>query len=409
MNPIEPLQIAFTALLQNRMRALLTTLGIVIGVGAVIALTTLGQGVENYIHDQFQSLGSNLLIVTSKQPENDTRTRIEPLTNADVVALQNPSIAPNLAQVGGQLSVVAFVTAEGEHLRTSARGVTANISEILNWDVTMGQFITDDHVARNARVAVLGEEAVEELYGSAEVDPVGATLRLNDLTFTVIGVMARRGAGFTNDNIAVFVPISTAQTRLQNARYRNTFTVSTIYAQAQTEEAAPAAEDEIWAYFDARHDVEQEDVRDYDIANQASLLESILQVTGVLTVFLGMIAGVSLLVGGIGIMNIMLVTVTERTREIGLRKAVGARPNDILVQFLFESIVLSLLGGAIGIALGGTFATLTGAVVPELRVALSPGSVALATIVSTTIGILFGVYPANRAARMHPIDALRYE
>jgi putative ABC transport system permease protein len=273
----------------------------------------------------------------------------------------------------------------------------------------MGQFITDDHVARNARVAVLGEEAVEELYGSAEVDPVGATLRLNDLTFTVIGVMARRGAGFTNDNIAVFVPISTAQTRLQNARYRNTFTVSTIYAQAQTEEAAPAAEDEIWAYFDARHDVEQEDVRDYDIANQASLLESILQVTGVLTVFLGMIAGVSLLVGGIGIMNIMLVTVTERTREIGLRKAVGARPNDILVQFLFESIVLSLLGGAIGIALGGTFATLTGAVVPELRVALSPGSVALATIVSTTIGILFGVYPANRAARMHPIDALRYE
>ncbi len=409
MNGIETLQIAFTALLQNRMRALLTTLGIIIGVGAVIALTTLGQGVENYIHDQFQSLGSNLLIISSQQPENDTRTRIEPLTNEDVESLSRPSVAPNLAQVGGQLSVVAFVTAEGENLRTSARGVTPNMSEILNWEAKLGEFITDEHVARNARVAVLGDEAVEELYGSTEVDPVGATIRLNNLTFTVIGVMEHRGAGFTNDNVAVFVPISTAQTRLMNARYRNTFSLSVIYAQAQSDEAAPAAEAEILAYFDAEHDIDSEDERDFSVSNQASLLESILQVTGVLTVFLGMIAGVSLLVGGIGIMNIMLVTVTERTREIGLRKAVGARPNDILVQFLFESIVLSLVGGSIGILLGGGFASLTGALVPDLRVELSPGSVAMATIVSTTIGILFGIYPANRAARMHPIDALRFE
>jgi putative ABC transport system permease protein len=409
MNPIEPLQLAFTALLQNRMRALLTTLGIIIGVGAVIALTTLGQGVQNYIYDQFQSLGSNLLIISSQQPEDDTRTRIEPLTNEDVESLSRPSIAPNLAQVGGQLNVVAFVTAEGENLRTSARGVTPNMSEILNWEAKLGEFITDEHVARNARVAVLGDEAVEELYGSREVDPVGATIRLNNLTFTVIGVMEHRGAGFTNDNVAVFVPISTAQTRLMNARHGSTFTVNVIYAQAQSDEAAPAAEDEILAYFDAEHDIGSEDERDYGVSNQASLLESILQVTGVLTVFLGMIAGVSLLVGGIGIMNIMLVTVTERTREIGLRKAVGARPNDILIQFLYESIVLSLVGGAIGILVGGGFASLTGALVPDLRVELSPGSVAMATIVSTTIGVLFGIYPANRAARMHPIDALRYE
>jgi putative ABC transport system permease protein len=218
MNPIETLQIAFTALLQNRMRALLTTLGIVIGVGAVIALMTLGQGVENYIHDQFQSLGSNLLIISSAQPESDTRTRIEPLTNQDLEALRRPAVAPNLAEVGGQLSVVAFVTAEGENLRTSARGVTPNMSQILNWDVKSGQFIGDDHVARNARVAVLGEEVVEKLYGSVEANPVGATIRLNDLAFTVIGVMASRGTGFTNDNVAIFVPISTAQTRLLNGR-----------------------------------------------------------------------------------------------------------------------------------------------------------------------------------------------
>jgi putative ABC transport system permease protein len=409
MDSFQALRLAFTSLFQNRMRALLTTLGIVIGVGAVITLITLGQGVENYIHDQFQSLGANLLIITSQQPENDNRTRIEPLTNLDVEALNSPMNAPHLAQVGGQLTVVAFVSAEGENLRTSARGVTPQMSSILNWNVKLGQFITEEHVARNASVAVLGEEVVEELFGSVEVDPIGATIRLNNQTFTVIGVMEARGTGFSNDNVAVFVPITTAQTRLQNARYRNTFTLSIIYAQAQSEEAAEDAEEEILAYFDSVHEVEAEDERDFGVSNQASLLESIGQITGLLTVFLGMIAGVSLLVGGIGIMNIMLVTVTERTREIGLRKAVGAQPKDILVQFLFESIVLSLVGGAIGIALGGGFAALGALIVPDLRLQLAPGAVALATIVSTTIGILFGIYPANRAARMHPIDALRYE
>jgi putative ABC transport system permease protein len=409
MNSIQALRLAFTSLFQNRMRALLTTLGIVIGVGAVITLITLGQGVENYIHDQFQSLGANLLVISSQQPESDTRTRIEPLTNLDVEALSSPMNAPNLAQVGGQLSVVAFVSAEGENLRTSARGVTPEMSGILNWNVKIGQFITDDHVARNAYVAVLGEEVVEELFGSVEVDPIGATIRVNNLAFTVIGVMEARGTGFSNDNVAIFVPITTAQTRLQNARYRNSYIVSVIYAQARSEEAGEDAEEEILAYFDAKHDVDAEDERDYAVSNQASLLESIGQITGLLTVFLGMIAGVSLLVGGIGIMNIMLVTVTERTREIGLRKAVGAQPKDILVQFLFESIVLSLVGGAIGIALGGGFTALGGLIVPDLRLQLAPGAVALATIVSTTIGILFGIYPANRAARMNPIDALRYE
>jgi len=409
MNVTKAVRIALTSLLRNRMRALLTTLGIVIGVAAVISLMTLGQGVENYIHDQFQSLGANLLIVTSQQPDNDTITRIEPLTSRDVETLRSPAVAPDLARVGGQLTVTAFIAADGEYLRTSARGVTANMADILNWDVKIGQFITDEHVARTSRVAVLGEEAVKELYGSPDADPIGRVIRLNDQAFTVIGVMARRGAGFTNDNVAVFVPISTAQTRLQNARYRQSYIVSAIYAQARSEEAAEPAEEQILAYLDAQHGIEAEEDRDFRISNQASLLESIGQVTGILTVFLGMIAGVSLLVGGIGIMNIMLVTVTERTQEIGLRKAVGARPNDILIQFLFESIVLSLTGGAIGVAVGGLFATLASLLVPELRAQLSSNAVALATIVSTTIGVLFGIYPANRAAHMNPIDALRYE
>jgi putative ABC transport system permease protein len=409
MNLSETLRIALNALLQNRMRALLTTLGIIIGVSAVIALITLGQGVENYVRDQFQSLGANLLVVSSKRPDDDTRTRIEPLTNADVEALARLNVAPNVSQVGGQLSVVAFLSVQGETLRTSARGVTANMADILNWQVREGRFILEDDIDRYHRVAVLGEEAVAELFGSAQVNPVGATLRLNNQAFTVIGVMARRGSGFTNDNVAVFVPISTAQTRLQDARYRDTHKVSAIYAQARSEQAAPAAEAEINAYFDHAHRIGSEGQRDFQITNQASLLESIGQITALLTVFLGMIAGVSLLVGGIGIMNIMLVTVTERTQEIGLRKAVGARPGDILIQFLFESITLSLIGGVIGIALGGGGALLIGAVVPDLTIQVSPGAVALATIVSSSIGILFGIYPANRAARLNPIDALRFE
>ncbi len=409
MNILETLRIALAALAQNRMRALLTTLGIVIGVSAVIALITLGQGVENYVRDQFQSLGANLLIITSQQPESELRTRVEPLTNSDVDRLASLATAPDLAQVGGQLSVVAFLSAEGETLRTSARGVTPNMSDILSWQPRIGRFITQDDVNRYSRVAVLGEEVVETLFGSVEVDPVGAMIRLNNQAFTVVGVMEARGAGFSNDNVAVFVPLSTAQTRLTNTRHRDTYAVSTIYAQARSEEVAEAAEMEIQAYFDAEHGIRAEDQRDYAISNQASLLESIGQITALLTVFLGMIAGVSLLVGGIGIMNIMLVTVTERTQEIGLRKAVGARPNDILVQFLFESIMLSLLGGAIGIAFGGGAAALIGLLVPDLRLQLAPGAVLLATLVSMTIGILFGVYPANRAAHLNPIEALRYE
>ncbi|MBZ0303164.1 MAG: ABC transporter permease, partial [Anaerolineae bacterium] len=301
MNLFETIRIAFFSLIQNRMRALLTTLGIVIGVGAVITLITLGQGVEQYVRDQFQSLGSNLLIISSQQPKSDTKTRIEPLTITDLEALSGPNVAPSLEQVGGQLSVVAFLSAEGENLRTSARGVTANMSEILNWEPKIGRFITQDDINRYNRVAVLGEEAVEKLYGSVEVDPTGATLRLNNQAFTVVGVMARRGSGFTNDNVAVFVPISTAQTRLMNARYRDTLAVSTLYAQARFDNLAAAAEAEVETYFDRTHRIHAEDERDFIITNQASLLETVGQVMAILTMFLGLIASVSLLVGGIGI------------------------------------------------------------------------------------------------------------
>ena len=409
MNLLESLRIAFSSLNQNRMRALLTTLGIIIGVGAVIGLITLGQGVQSYVTNQFESLGANLLTITSTNPDSETRTRIEPLTNADIAALQTPGAAPSLVQIGGQLNVTAFLSVEGENLRTSARGVTANMDEILNWDVKFGQFISDEQITRHSRVVVLGEEAVEKLYGLPSVNPVGDTIRLNNQAFIIVGVMSDRDAAFSNDNIAVFVPISTAQTRLVNARYRNTGKVSAIYAQARDDEAAAPAEAEIEAYLTEAHRINNEDEKDFAITNRTALLESVDQILGVLTVFLGMIAGVSLLVGGIGIMNIMLVSVTERTQEIGLRKAVGATAGAILTQFLIESILLSLVGGAVGVGIGAMIAALGTALVPDLTLEVSSGAVMLATIVCTIIGVGFGIYPANRAARMNPIDALRFE
>ncbi len=405
----ESLRIAVVALAQNRTRALLTTLGIIIGVGAVIGLITLGQGVKTYVTDQFQSLGANLLTITSKTPLSEDRLRIEPLTNADVSALNNPLIAPSISLTSGQLNVIAFIAADGEHLRTTARGVTPNMVDILNWNVRDGEFITEEHNAGHDRVIVLGEEVVEELYGQADWNPIGTTLRLNNQAFTIIGVMEARDAGFTNDNIAVFIPLSTAQSRLTSSYYRGSYAVSVIYAQARSETAAASAEDEINRYFYDQHDINTADEADFEISNRAELLESVDQILGVLTVFLGLIAGVSLVVGGIGIMNIMLVTVTERTREIGLRKAVGAQPRAILLQFLFESIILSLAGGAIGVAIGAGIAGLGNLLVPDLTLQVSAGAISLATIVCITIGVGFGIYPANRAARMNPIDALRYE
>ena len=409
MGVFESIRIALTSLVQNKARALLTTLGIVIGIGAVVGLITLGQGVQDYVTNQFQSLGANLLVITPAQPTSESRTRAEPLTSEDVIALSDPTTAPSLRAVGGQYTVVAFVNAEGENLRTSARGVTPNMSEILNWEVKLGQFITAGHVRQIDRVAVVGEEVVEELYGSPDVNPIGRMIRLNNQAFTITGVMAPREAAFSNDNIAIFVPITTAQTRLSNARYRSTAEVSAIYAQARDEQAAASAEAEIHDYFYTAHRINNAGEEDYSVSNQAELLEAVDQILGVLTVFLGLIAGVSLLVGGIGIMNIMLVTVTERTREIGLRKAVGATPRAILLQFLIESLVLSLVGGVVGVGMGSLIATIGTALVPDLTLSVSSGAIMLSTIVCTVIGIGFGIYPANRAARMNPIDALRYE
>jgi len=410
MNLIEVFRIALESLLINRLRSVLTTLGIIIGVGAVISLISLGRGVEDYIAAEFQSLGATLLEIGSTRPESATRTRVEPLTTVQANMLANPAIAPSIRNIGMEYRVFGSIVAGSESTSTNVRGVTANYSDIVSWQMQLGDFILDEHVESAARVAVIGLDIVEALYADRTYNPVGESIRINDRVFSVIGVMAARGGTFVSEDNVVFIPISTAQTRLANVRSRDGgYQVSTIYVDVVSEERIPQARREIEVYMDAVHDVRFQDERDYDVSSEAGLLDTIGQISGILTIFLAMIASISLLVGGIGIMNIMLVSVTERTREIGLRKAVGAQAGHILSQFLMESIVLSVLGGFVGILVAYLVALLVPQFIPNFTMSLDIDVVVLATGISTFVGVFFGYYPARRAANMKPIDALRFE
>ena len=409
MNLLESFRLAMGSIVSNRMRAALTMLGIIIGVGAVIGLISLGRGVEGYVNNEFAALGSNLLTVRSSTPDSDTRTRIEPLTMNDVAALSQPTRFPYIQQVGAEFDTTGFVAAPGENLRLTVKGVTPNIGEIRNWKTAAGSYITAGHVEGKQRVAVLGADVVEDLYGAGDVDPIGRLIRINTQPFTVIGVMEERSGGYNSENSTVIVPISTAQTRLSDARVGSSYEVTTMLVQATSEQTVDLAERELDQYLFDAHNIRFDGEQDYSILNQSDLLDAVGAITGLLTVFLSLIASISLLVGGIGIMNIMLVSVTERTKEIGLRKAVGAKPRDILAQFLMESLVLSVLGGTLGVAVGFGISVIGTVLVPDLPLSVGMDAIMLATVVSSAIGIGFGLFPANRAARMNPIDALRFE
>jgi putative ABC transport system permease protein len=399
---------ALESLSSNKMRSGLTVLGIVIGVGAVIAMLAIGSGAQETITGSISDIGTNLLFVFRGGGE-DVRNP-KPLTLEDAEALRDPFAAPSVVGVAPMLRGSLEVSYAGESTYTSGEGVTPDYATVRNIAMQDGEFIDEAHMLGRAAVVVLGPDVAETLFGRS-LGIVGETIRIEGQPFRVLGVTeAKGGSGFNNEDDRVIVPLTTAQTRL--IRRSGVNRIDMILVQAIDPEAVPQAQEEIASILRARHRTTVgED--DFTIFTQQDFLATATAITNVLTIFLGGIAAISLLVGGIGIMNIMLVSVTERTREIGLRKAVGARKRDIMIQFLTESSLLSLTGGLVGIALGYGLSMLVGAIAAASDAELNPliglDAVLLATLFSTAVGLFFGLYPAKRAADLEPVEALRYE
>ena len=417
MNAAISIRIAVRALGANKLRSALTMLGVIIGVSAVISLMSIGTGLREQVSAQIRGLGTNLLFITpGAQQTGGVRAAAgtrPTLTLDDSEALLTSGVA-SVVDTAPQQDSGAQLVAGGQNWRSRVSGVTPSFQFVRNFQVSLGEFINDQHMQNRSRVMVLGANVAQQLFGDS--DPVGETIRANRQNFRVIGVLESKGASaFRNQDDVVFMPLTTMQTRFNRFRGRGGATnVSSIAVQLTGEDAVDGAVQEIAALLRERHNVAQDD---FTILSQKDILETVGQVTAGITLFLGAVAGISLLVGGIGIMNIMLVSVTERTREIGIRKALGAKRSDILMQFLIEATVVSLLGGGVGVAIGiGGSRLLSGVQLPTpggtgqaLQTVVPPDAIILAFVVSAAIGLFFGIYPALRAARLNPIEALRYE
>ncbi len=398
---------AVNTLTLNKLRTGLATLGIVIGIGSVIALVSLGQASQAAVTSQIQSLGSNLLtVIPGAQSSGFVRGAAggaTTLTYADAQGILSSPEITTVQNVSAEVSRRTQVTTGRNNTNTQVVGVTQAYAEVRKINTAEGSFITSRDVASMNKVAVLGPTVVSNLFGD-NANPIGQSVRINGISFRIVGVTeSKGGSGFANQDDIVFVPVTTAQKQLFGVDY-----LTTISIEAKNENVMTEAQDQVGYYLLSKHKISDPAQADFTIFSQNDILGAASSITGTFTALLSGIGAISLLVGGIGIMNIMLVTVTERTREIGLRKALGAKKKLIIVQFLVESIILTVAGGAIGMIIGITASYLISHLI-NLPFTLSPQSIILAILVSGGIGILFGWYPARRAANLQPIEALRYE
>lgn len=395
---------SFGTLTLNKLRTALAILGIVIGIGSVIALVSLGEASQQSIQSQISSLGANLLTVSpGSQSSGGVRSANADttLTNADAVAIATSPQITTVSVVSPEVDSRQQVTAGKNNSNIRINGVTAAYSAVHKITVDSGVFITDQDSTR--KVAVLGPQVVSDLFPDGS-DPLGKTIRIKGITFQVIGVtLSKGGTGFQNQDNIVYIPLNVAQKQLSGQSY-----LSDISLEAKSPDVMTQAQNEVGYLLLARHKLSDPTKADFNILSQADILSAASSTTGTFTTLLSGIAAISLLVGGIGIMNIMLVTVNERTREIGLRKALGAKKRIIIMQFLIEAIILTFIGGIIGVILGVTFSYFYAQFTSSAFV-ISTYSILIAFAVSAGIGILFGWYPARKAANLQPIEALRYE
>lgn len=400
----ESFLMAWASLIANKMRSILTMLGIIIGVAAVIALVSIGNGVKQDIQNSISSLGSNLLMVMPGAPRTPgvrpSQGSMKSLKVSDYQAISKLDGVKAASPYTANSYVSIY---QSKNWTTTVSGVSSNFQDVNNWTMAEGRFISSKNVENRERVAVVGQTVVKNLF--AGEDPVGKEIRIKNIPFRVIGVLNSKGNGtMGNDqDDVIFIPYTTAMERVEGVDY-----LRMVYVVASDDNGIDRLQSDIENLLRVRHGIKDTNLDDFNIQNMKSIMETMEQTTGTLTLFLGAVAAISLVVGGIGIMNIMLVSVTERTREIGIRKALGATYFVIVTQFLIEAVVISLMGGLIGIALGIGASKLIG-LASGMSTVISVPTIVLSFAFSMAIGLVFGIYPARKAAKLNPIDALHYE